>query len=265
MRTNISKGHVPEVMLYKYSDEHFRYYNNYCCCGLPISAGQEPQEWVPASEVLRTNSEDSYIAEVCGESMVDAGIFPGDKAVIDTTRSPRDRDIVLAMVDGMLTLKYYALDKENNTWLVPASEKFRPIMLNVDGEANRCIGVMVSLVKKCPSFDNVMAKRLDNAYEQYKSIKVTSDVQSLFYKYISNEKDKELVLERMHQVLDGKEGIEVVKILYACKACKYIERFPSEGALNAEFDVKISHSQYYRDKNKSFYEEEIEDYLEALT
>ena len=37
---------------------------------------------------------------VAGDSMTGAGIFQGDIAIVDRSRTPKDRNVVLALVDG---------------------------------------------------------------------------------------------------------------------------------------------------------------------
>lgn len=37
--------------------------------------------------------------------MVDAGIYPGDLLIVDRALEPRDRAVVVAVVDGALTVK----------------------------------------------------------------------------------------------------------------------------------------------------------------
>lgn len=255
---------MEELKLYNYSDEYIRYYNSYCYCGDPGDIGQEPEEWVPASDILDTDGVLSYIAEIYGDSMVEADIRPGDKVVIDKTRSPQEHDIVLALVDGKFTLKFYATDQDENVWLVPANERYQPLMLDLSQDSNRIVGVMTSLVRRRPSFDTVLAKRLDKAYEKYKMVKLDEDKDKPFYKYIPNDKNKKKVTERLHNLLDGQEGVAVVKILRAAIEVKYIFRMPSLGELEKEFDVKISHSFYYREKEKMFLPQELDDYIDNL-
>ena len=45
------------------------------------------------------------VIEARGESMIDAGIFPGDILIIDRSIEPRSGDIVLAYLQGDFTLK----------------------------------------------------------------------------------------------------------------------------------------------------------------
>ena len=254
-----------ELRLYKYNDEYVRYYNNYCYCGEPGEIGQEPEQWIPASDILETDGQSSYVADILGDSMIEADIRPGDKVVIDGTKQPREHDIVLALVDNKYTLKYYALDQDGHTWLVPANVRYKPMMIDMSLDANQIVGVMTSLIRKRPSFDTVLAKRLTQAFEEYKMVKLDEEENKPFYKNIPNDKDKKQVLERLHNLLDGQEGIAVVKILRAAVMVNYLIKMPSLGELEKEFKVNVHNSFYYRERNKDFSNDEMEDFIDSLT
>ncbi|MFN4091022.1 MAG: LexA family protein, partial [Alphaproteobacteria bacterium] len=59
------------------------------------------------NELLVTNPAATFAVRMAGESMTGAGIFPGDIAVIDRSRTPTPGCIVLALVDGGFTVKRY--------------------------------------------------------------------------------------------------------------------------------------------------------------
>ena len=67
-----------------------------------------------------------YALEVSGDSMIDAGIFDGDYALIRRTDVARDGEIVVALVRGEeATLKY--LHRENGrVRLDPANAAYEP-------------------------------------------------------------------------------------------------------------------------------------------
>ncbi len=48
---------------------------------------------------------DTFAVTASGDSMVDAGIFEGDLLILDRAVEPRSGDIVLAVIDGSLTVK----------------------------------------------------------------------------------------------------------------------------------------------------------------
>merc|ERR1712039_293703 len=73
--------------------------------GAPIEA-LEGQSTLPVPAALLGPGE-HYALEVSGDSMVEAGIFDGDFALVRRTNTARDGEIVVALVRGEeATLKY---------------------------------------------------------------------------------------------------------------------------------------------------------------
>jgi len=74
--------------------------------GVPIEA-MEGQTMLSVPAAL-LGSGDHYALEVSGDSMIEAGIFDGDFALIQRTEVARDGQIVVALIDeSEATLKYY--------------------------------------------------------------------------------------------------------------------------------------------------------------
>jgi len=61
----------------------------------------------------------TFVIKVSGWSMRDAGIFDGDELVVDRGVSPADGRIVIADIDGELTVK--RLKRINSGWLLQAA------------------------------------------------------------------------------------------------------------------------------------------------
>ncbi len=77
--------------------------------GAPIEA-IEGQTSLPVPAAL-LGPGDHYALEVSGDSMIEAGIFDGDFALVKRTDTARDGEIVVALVDGEeATLKYLRKD-----------------------------------------------------------------------------------------------------------------------------------------------------------
>ena len=63
----------------------------------------------------------TFILNVVGESMINAGILDGDKVIVEQTADAQNGDIVVALVDDSATVKrfykekdYYRLQPEND-------------------------------------------------------------------------------------------------------------------------------------------------------
>ncbi len=105
--------------------------------GVPIEA-LEGQSTLPVPAAL-LGAGDHYALEVSGDSMVEAGIFDGDLALIRRTEIARDGEIVVALVRGEeATLKYLRreggmirLDPANATY---QPQYYRPGEVQVQGK-----------------------------------------------------------------------------------------------------------------------------------
>src|SRR3546814_17718508 len=74
--------------------------------GVPIEAFEDHNNLAVPAALL--GSGEHYALEVSGDSMVEAGIFDGDYALIQKASTAREGDIVVALVDGPdATLKYF--------------------------------------------------------------------------------------------------------------------------------------------------------------
>lgn len=253
-----------EVRVYKLDDEYVRYYGNSCYCGEPNYSGNFPQEYVKASELLHASSNNSYIAEVLGDSMIEADIKEGDKVVINLDRAPQDGDVVLAVIDGEITLKFLAHDENGNTWLMPANKNYKPIPF-ARSYTNEIVGVMVSLIRQRPKFDAILRGRLNEAVkENYRLVRTDEGKASKISKYIPNNQDVKKVMRKLHNILDGQSGIMVVKIMRAAIEAGVLTSMPTIGELSSEFDIQLQSSLFYRYRNRLFTEDELKDYTKLL-
>lgn len=92
--------------------------------GLPLEALESDRSLSVPAALLGPG--DHYALEVSGDSMIDAGIFDGDYALIKRCDDARDGDIVVALIDeAEATLKYLRREK-NIVRLDPANPAFEP-------------------------------------------------------------------------------------------------------------------------------------------
>jgi SOS regulatory protein LexA len=112
--------------------------------GWPSPAEEELVDTITLDEYLINRREATYILRVQGESMIDAGIMPGDLLLVERGLDPKDGDIVVAEVDHEWTLKYFRKIK-NKIFLAPANNKFKAI---VPKEELKIGAVVVANVRK---------------------------------------------------------------------------------------------------------------------
>ncbi|MGI6175273.1 MAG: transcriptional repressor LexA [Christensenellales bacterium] len=96
--------------------------------GQPISAIENNEGmWSVPNELLGTHAQDEvFILEVQGESMINAGIFDGDKIIVKQSSTAENGQIVVAMLDDEATVKRFY--KENGRFrLQPENDAMKPI------------------------------------------------------------------------------------------------------------------------------------------
>jgi DNA polymerase V len=101
------------------------------------------------TEYLIDHEDSTLFVTIQGDSMIEAGLIPGSKAVVDRTKTPINGDIVLAMIDGEFTIKTLTSQKDESPMLVPAnfSGKYMPIIIN-ESMQFKILGVVTGSFKR---------------------------------------------------------------------------------------------------------------------
>lgn len=94
--------------------------------GWPSPAEEELIDTVSLEEFLIRRPDKTYMLKVQGDSMVDAGIMPGDMVLVERGVKEKDGDIIIAEVDNEWTMKYYR-KRGGKVWLEAANRKYKPI------------------------------------------------------------------------------------------------------------------------------------------
>jgi DNA polymerase V len=68
----------------------------------------------------------TFFVRVAGDSMIDAGIHPGDILVVDRALEPQDSNVVIAVIDGELTVKRIS-QRHGKLFLVPDNKAYEPL------------------------------------------------------------------------------------------------------------------------------------------
>lgn len=112
--------------------------------GFPVPTEETLVDTISFDEYLIEKPEATFLLKVSGDSMIDAGIHPGDLVLIEKGRPVKPGDIIIAEVDGEWTMKYY--QKENgNAVLVPANKNYPKIYPKQQLTVG---GIVVSVVRK---------------------------------------------------------------------------------------------------------------------
>ncbi|MGC2422841.1 MAG: transcriptional repressor LexA [Nitrospirota bacterium] len=112
--------------------------------GWPSPAEEELADTISLDNFLIENPLTTFILKVSGDSMVEAGILPGDMVLVDKGAVPKSGDIVIAEVDGEWTMKYLKKRGESVS-LVPANENYKPIKPK---KGLRIAGVVTAVIRK---------------------------------------------------------------------------------------------------------------------
>lgn len=92
--------------------------------GLPIEAIEDPEDLAVPASLLGPGEH--FALQVVGDSMIEAGIFDGDYALVRRTEEARDGDIVVALIDNQdATLKYFRRER-GMIRLDPANALYEP-------------------------------------------------------------------------------------------------------------------------------------------
>jgi DNA polymerase V len=86
--------------------------------GFPSPAADYGQDRLDLNKHLIKNPAATFFVRVSGDSMVEAGIHHEDLLVVDRSIEPKDKNVVIAVIDGELTVKRIRIRKGKIT-LVP--------------------------------------------------------------------------------------------------------------------------------------------------
>ena len=113
--------------------------------GFPAPNGGYIDGKLDVNEFLISSPHSTYIYKVSGESMIDAGIMPGDYVLVDSSIEPSNGDVVVALVDGEYTIKELVLS--NPPKLVPRNCEYAPVQIT-ENSLVTIIGPVISVVRK---------------------------------------------------------------------------------------------------------------------
>jgi len=108
--------------------------------GQPLYAEQNIETYYPIP-TSKTNNKETFILNVSGNSMINAGILPGDKIIVNCEDTAEDGEIVVALIGDSATVKRFY--KEDGYYrLQPENDSMEPIIVNEVKILGKVIGVL---------------------------------------------------------------------------------------------------------------------------
>jgi len=114
--------------------------------GKPASGDDYQEDVVDLGRHLVRDPEATFVMQVDGWSMRDAGIADGDELVVDRSIAAEAGRIVIAEVDGELTVK--RLQRTATGWLLQAANPDFPDLVVTDENELHIWGVVTRVVRK---------------------------------------------------------------------------------------------------------------------
>lgn len=96
--------------------------------GKPILAFENIEDSFTIPLEFTKNKNDLFILKISGESMIEAGIYDGDLAIIEKVNSAENGDIVVALIDDEATIKTFYKEKDHIR-LQPENHTMEPIIV----------------------------------------------------------------------------------------------------------------------------------------
>lgn len=88
-----------------------------------------------------------FFLRVSGESMINAGIFDGDLALVRPQPTADNKDTVVAMIDGEVTLKWYYREQDH-VRLQPANTNMGPIIIRPEDGEFSIVGKVIGVYRR---------------------------------------------------------------------------------------------------------------------
>lgn len=101
--------------------------------GFPSPADDYIDRSLDLSEHLIKHPAATFFMRVAGNSMTGAGIFNGDLLIVDRALEPRDGNIIVAVLDGEITVKRLR-KREGRVTLEPDNPDFPSLLVPEESE-----------------------------------------------------------------------------------------------------------------------------------
>jgi repressor LexA len=116
--------------------------------GTPILAVENPEARVSVDPSLLGSAREVFALTVVGQSMVDAGVLPGDMVFVSRSKPAETGSMVVMMIDGEATVKYF-YHEGDRIRLQPANATMQPMVIKAEELKDlQVLGVVVGVYRK---------------------------------------------------------------------------------------------------------------------
>ena len=115
--------------------------------GSPILAEEHIEEYISLPESI-VGDGTLFALTVRGESMIDAGILPGDTVIVRQQQQVEQGEMCAAIVDDGATVKTFRRTKDGQVFLDPANDLYEPIPLTPEQANQAIMGKVVAVLRK---------------------------------------------------------------------------------------------------------------------
>ena len=147
IRIPVSRISEIQALLFNKKTSSLPLYSSKVQAGFPSPADDYIERYLDLNSEYVKNPSATFLVTATGDSMMDAGIFSGDVLLVDKSLEAVDGEIVIAAVDGELTVKRLSR-KNGRLQLLPANPKYHPI--DITDEQDLVIWGVVTLVLHKP-------------------------------------------------------------------------------------------------------------------
>lgn len=99
-------------------------------CGFPSPARDFTESSIDLNEELIPHPNATFVVRARGHSMIDAGISPGDLIIVDRSLKPRNDSVVVAVLDGELSIKILRIKSKNDVVLKSANKNYEDVYVS---------------------------------------------------------------------------------------------------------------------------------------
>ncbi|WP_160687019.1 transcriptional repressor LexA [Clostridium sp. C2-6-12] len=108
--------------------------------GLPILATENVEDTFPIPLDYIKHDKELFMLRVSGKSMINVGINDNDLAIIESTNSAINGDIVVALIDDSATIKRFYKEKDHIR-LQPENDSMDPIIVDDCQVLGKLVGI----------------------------------------------------------------------------------------------------------------------------